>query len=59
MLAPAAGEVGCRLILGAMEGNEMVGGALGSPDTVCPPIVGSVGARDDAGGSEEEANTPG
>ena len=27
---------GFRLILGAMEGNEMVGGTLGSPETVCP-----------------------
>ena len=60
----AAGE-GFRLILGAMEGNEMVGGTLGSPETVSGAAKGGILAvpprREDcsAAGGERDVSTPG
>ena len=60
----AAGE-GFRLILGAMEGNEMVGGMLGSPETVSGAAKGGILAvpprREDCGVADggRDVSTPG
>lgn len=54
---------GFRLILGAMEGNDMVGGTLGSPETVSGATdedkLAGPPSREDCWGGGRDVSTPG